>query len=154
MHADYLEIKKNFLSHASMAGMPSDVRKKGPAFNKLYNKSDKVPSNVSWKAAGSNALSGYANDLNKKMQTMVSSGKTAVSQYNSAVASAKQSNAASARFMDSLNNYNNVVRQARSIGNNALFKRATVQWKKIDGNYAIYKCDLVDTAEDPGNQEW
>lgn len=26
MHADYLEIRKNFLSHASMAGMPSNLR--------------------------------------------------------------------------------------------------------------------------------
>lgn len=34
MHADYLEIRKNFLSHAapkrSMAGMPSDIRTAGP----------------------------------------------------------------------------------------------------------------------------
>lgn len=35
MHADYLEIRKNFLSHSapkrSMAGMPSDIRTAGPS---------------------------------------------------------------------------------------------------------------------------
>lgn len=158
MHADYLEIKKNFLSHAapkrSMAGMPSDVRKKGPAFSKFYNTVDKAPSDVKWKATGSNALSGYANDLNKKMQTMVNTGKQAVAQYNSALANAKQSNATSARFMDSLNAYNNVVRQTRSIGNSAKFKSATVKWRDINGAIAIYSCTLQDTDTDPGNQSW
>lgn len=158
MNADYLEIRKNFLSHASMAGMPSNIRNtKAPRFTKEYIPSEKVPSNVGRLSAGANALTGYKNNLDKKMVTMVQSGQNAAKHFNEYQAEAKMSNAASARFMEALNDYNTVVRNVYAYaGNKAKFLKANIKWTKdeLRNLYMITSCTLVPTDTDPGNQSW
>lgn len=155
---DYRELREH-LAHASTAGIPSNVRNKFS--NKNYNKVEGhgVPSNVGWKAAGSNALSGYKSKLDSAIKGMVSLGKEANASWINFNASAKACDAKSRAVMDALNNYNEIVRQARSIGNKASFLKASVNWKSVtlsDGTVyvCITSCTLTPTDADPGNQNW
>jgi len=155
---DYREVRE-YLAHASTAGVPTNVIRKFS--NKTYNKveGNGAPSNVGWKAAGSNALSGYKSKLDSAVKGMVALGKEANASWINFNSSARACNAKSGAVIDALNNYNEIVRQARAVGNKASFLKASVNWKSVqlsDGTvYAcITSCTLTPTDSDPGNQSW
>lgn len=155
---DYRQLRE-YLAHASTAGVPSNVRSKFS--NKTYNKVEGhgAPSNVGWKAAGSNALSGYKSKLDSAIKGMVTLGKEAKASWINFNSSARACNTKSRATMDALNNYNDIVRQARSIGNKASFLKANVdyQWVKLANGTTyimVTSCTLTPTDTDPGNQEW
>lgn len=97
MHADYLEIKKKFLSHASMAGMPSNIPIRHASMAGM-------PTNVARKL-------GY-----KNVTGNINSGVSAEDKAKARVAEAKKKlDAVQAKIDDYTNSMYNAVSQVRSL---------------------------------------